>query len=58
MDCNRCHGLVIQEKSWSADNDFRKLTYLRCVNCGNYQFPRKDSESIQRASKPRLPAAA
>ena len=52
MQCSRCHGFVIREKSLSADNDFQNLTYLRCVNCGNYQFANKQVGLAHVASKP------
>ena len=42
MPCNRCHGLLIREQTWSADNDFREVSFIRCVNCGNYQFVKKE----------------
>ena len=42
MQCHRCHGLLIREKTWSPDNDFREVSFIRCVNCGNCQFVKEE----------------
>ena len=43
MRCHRCHGLLIPEQTLSVDNDFRQVSYTRCVNCGCYQFMKQES---------------
>lgn len=36
MRCSRCHGLAVVDEWWSADNDYRKVEGIRCVNCGSF----------------------
>jgi len=36
--CHRCDGLLTHDSSWSPIEAYTHLNYLKCVNCGNYQF--------------------
>ena len=38
MRCHRCGGLLTPDSAWSLTETYTHLDYLRCVNCGNYQF--------------------
>ncbi len=58
MQCDRCQGLLIHEDSLSVNNDYSKISYLRCVNCGQYLFVGGKGMTYNRSTHPRLPAAA
>lgn len=46
MRCDRCHGLMIRDSLRSTDNDYRKVTYARCINCGRYHFARDEHVQV------------
>ena len=36
--CHRCDGLLTHDSAWSLTEPYTHLDYVRCINCGNYQF--------------------
>ena len=58
MECRRCQGVLVHEETWSVNNDFRQISYMRYVNFGNYQFMEKDMRRVDGSSASPFPAGA
>ena len=58
MRCERCNGLCIHEDFRSVDNDYGRVSYMRCVNCGFYQFARHADARVNPDIVHQLPIAA
>lgn len=52
MKCSRCQGLVVQDRLYDPDGPYLHIAILRCLNCGETTYLKKDKAQDQTEEQP------